>query len=377
MHDVPFGGLSVIVAGDFAQLPPAKGLALYSAGVSKVQLPRQTQGDQENTLGLMIWHMFVVVVILRQNMRQIKKGHADESLRTVLEHLRYKDCTPEDIQWLQTRIPSFNRNLNVADKKWRDVSVITAWNCHKDQINNMNAKRFAQDQGLPLTTFYSVDKQNAPHRLSTPKRGPKIRRAPKKAPPPDKPGIRLTSAVQKMLWRLSPHTSEHVAASLSLCVGMPVMIRNNEATELGVTKGQEAVVRGWTSYEIPRYPGHFALDVLFVELVKPAVPVKLPYLDKNVVPLTKIATSIKAVLPNDSPVTLTRHQVPVLLNFAMTDYCSQGKTRAVNVVDLKRSKNHQAVYVSLSRGTSADDTMILRDFSLGKITGGVSGYLRE
>ncbi|KAJ3516296.1 hypothetical protein NMY22_g14242 [Coprinellus aureogranulatus] len=279
--------------------------------------------------------------------------------------MRYKDCTEEDILWLKSRIPCFNRSLNLGDEKWKDVSVITAWNCHKDQINIMNAARFAQDTGQTLHTFYSVDKQSAPRRQQpTPRRGPKIR-------------LPAKNENHKVLWRQPPHTSEHIASALSLCIGMPVMIRNNEATELGVTKGQEAIVKGWTSREIPKYPGKFALDVLFVELVKPAVPVKLPHLERNVVPLTKISNTIKAFLPNDSAVNLTRQQVPVLPNFAMTDYCSQGKTRPVNVVDLKRSKNHQAIYVALSRGISAEDTIILRDFSTKKITGGVSGFLRE
>lgn len=61
----------------------------------------------------------------------------------------------------------------------------------------------------------------------------------------------------------------------------------------------------------------------------------------------------------------------------MTDYASQGKTREVNVVDLLRSRNHQAMYTALSRGTSAASTIILRDFKESKLTGGISGYLRQ
>ncbi|KAJ2916281.1 hypothetical protein MD484_g4135, partial [Candolleomyces efflorescens] len=48
--DVAFGGLSMIVAGDFAQLPPAGGLSLYSGKVSAVLLARQDQEELENTL---------------------------------------------------------------------------------------------------------------------------------------------------------------------------------------------------------------------------------------------------------------------------------------------------------------------------------------
>ena len=104
------------------------------------------------------------------------------------------------------------------------------------------------------------------------------------------------------------------------------MIRNNDATELCITKGQEETVKGRTCREIPGYPGKFSLDVLFVKLVNPKKNVEIPHLEENVVPLTGIPTSLKAVLPNDSTINITRRQVPILLNFAMTDYASQGKT---------------------------------------------------
>ncbi|KAF5328283.1 hypothetical protein D9611_014755 [Ephemerocybe angulata] len=368
LEDMPFGGLSIIVAGDFAQLPPARGLSLYSGEVSKVQRPRQSQTDQENTLGLLLWNLFVTVVVLRQNMRQTNTSDAaEDSLRTCLEHMRYKDCTEADLEFLRSRIPSNNPALNLGDPMWCDVSVITAWNTHKDQINAMNAIRFARENNRPLHMFYSVDRQG---------RG-KGRVRQKPARDTNEPKIRLTPAVQEALWRSPPYTSEHIPACLPLCIGMPVMIRNNDATELGITKGQEAVVKGWTSQEIPGFPGRFALEVLFVKLVNPKDNIKLPHLEENVVPLTRMSTALRAVLPNDAGIHISRQQVPVLLNFAMTDYASQGKTREVNVVDLLRSRNHQAMYTALSRGTSAASTIILRDFKESKLTGGISGYLRQ
>jgi hypothetical protein len=107
-------------------------------------------------------------------------------------------------------------------------------------------------------------------------------------------------------------------------------------------------VKGWTSREIARFPGRFALDTLFVELVKPHTPVQLPFLPPNVVPLTRISSSIRAILPNNQGISLNRSQVPILLNFAMTDYVLQGKPWDINVVEVKYCKSHQAVYTALS-----------------------------
>ncbi|KAJ7709292.1 hypothetical protein B0H16DRAFT_1275161, partial [Mycena metata] len=61
----------------------------------------------------------------------------------------------------------------------------------------------------------------------------------------------------------------------------------------------------------------------------------------------------------------------------MTDYASQGKSRALNVVDLTNCRDHRAYYVALSRGTSAAGTIILQNFDEKKITSGMSGYLRQ
>ena len=80
---------------------------------------------------------------------------------------------------------------------------------------------------------------------------------------------------------------------------------------------------------------------------------------------------------NDNTITISRSQVEVLPNFAMTDYASQGKTRQNNVVDLSHCRSHQAYYTALSRSASAEGTIILQNFEEMKITGKASGDLRQ
>jgi hypothetical protein len=51
--------------------------------------------------------------------------------------------------------------------------------------------------------------------------------------------------VQREMWKVRHGATDNVAGKLSLCVGMPVIIRNNDATELCITHGQEGFVSGW------------------------------------------------------------------------------------------------------------------------------------
>jgi len=74
---------------------------------------------------------------------------------------------------------------------------------------------------------------------------------------------------------------------------------------------------------------------------------------------------------------MSRKQVEVLPNFAMTDYAFQCKTRPINIVDLNNCFGHQSYYTYLSKSASAADTIILQGFNLKQITGGASGWLRQ
>ena len=107
--------------------------------------------------------------------------------------------------------------------------------------------------------------------------------------------------------------------------GLPVMIRNNDATELCITKGQEGHVVGWKLGIGSR--GQFVLETLYVKLDRPAKNIKIEGLPENVVPLMKIKKSVKCTFPNGVSIPICRSQVQVLPKFSMTVYASQGKTQ--------------------------------------------------
>jgi hypothetical protein len=366
--EVQFGGMNMIFAGDFAQLPPAIGgerVSLYSRTIGATGTD---QKSQEEAIGKALWHQVSNVVILRQNMRQKTQTPEDAKLRTALENMRYKMCTLEDIEFLRSCISA---NLpgrgSVCDESFRNVSIITSLNVHKDAINNLGAIRFANETGQSLTHFYSEDTAKVKDSKSTDKPiwGATVRRV-----------STISESVQQWLWE-QPHsaTAKQIPGKLSLCVGMPIMIRCNVATELCMTKGQEGMVHGWRSVKGSR--GQEVLDTLFVKLTNPPSSIQFDGLDKNVIPLSRTSNTLYCSLPDGSQLHLTRSQVEVLPNFSMTDFASQGKSRINNVVDLHNSRSHQSYYTALSRSTSAAGTCILQGFDTRKITGGASGSLRQ
>ncbi|KAJ7028864.1 hypothetical protein C8F04DRAFT_963572 [Mycena alexandri] len=144
-----------------------------------------------------------------------------------------------------------------------------------------------------------------------------------------------------------------------------------------MTKGQEASVVGWDESIGPS--GQRVLDTLFVHLdnLPSERIIEIPGLPPNVVPLVRTSSVITVLLEDDSLLSIAREQVTTLLDFSITDYTAQGKSRPKNPVDLTNCRDHKAYYVALSRATTAAGTIILQDFRTDKITCGMHGYLRQ
>jgi len=371
VFEFPYGGINMILSGDFAQLPPVFGSALYSGTVGTQLMSRMTVQGQKAAIGKALWHQVTTVVILRENMRQKTQTAEDNKLRTALENMRYAACTHEDIKFLKTRIAGRRPDQpKLSDKEIRNVSIITALNAQKDRLNELGSVRFAAETGQTLTHFFSIDRFGNPPDVA--ERRPKSKKSKTSGKHVSND---ISPALQKIIWELPPSATNHFAGKLSLCIGMPVIIRNNNATELCITKGQEGHVVGWQAGR--GIHGQLVLNTLFIKLDKPAKMVKIDGLPENVVPITRGSKNVECVFSSDLKEYIHRSQVWVLLNFSMTDYTSQGKTRPKNPVDLSNCRSHQSYYTCLSRSATASGTVIVQSFSPRLITCGASGYLRQ
>jgi PIF1-like helicase len=148
--EAPFGGLNMIFAGDFGQLPPVIGQE-YASLYSRTVGTGVSHQDQEAAIGKALWHQITTVVILQQNMRQKVQSQRDGQLRQALTNMRYKACIPEDLVFLRSLVSSHTSGrASVKQKEFRDISIITALNIHKDEINRLGSLRFATESQQSL-----------------------------------------------------------------------------------------------------------------------------------------------------------------------------------------------------------------------------------
>ncbi|KAH7870205.1 uncharacterized protein C8R40DRAFT_1057559, partial [Lentinula edodes] len=364
-----FGSISMIFAGDFAQLPPIGGetVSLYTHTAGKIAT---TLRGNYAAIGKALWHQVTHVVILRKNMRNQGESNEDKKFRKALENMRYKACTTDDIRFLNTLVssPKTGRHY-IGARPWRDAPIIVGENKQKDEINRLGCIRFASDTKQQLTDFYSDDC------ITSKSDSNKLEKTSFKRSKSSKINS-ISRDLQDILWDLPPSAHEyHAPAVLSICRGMPVIVRHNVATELNVTKGQRGIVYTWHA-STGKF-GQPVLDVLFVLLTDPPNPVQIEGLPLNVVPLTRRKSSGYLYLPDDSKIYTSRFQVDVLPGFALTAHASQGQSLEPNATDLNTFNDHHAYYTALSRSRSAKNTIILQGFDSKHITGGASGSLRK
>ncbi|KAJ3812277.1 hypothetical protein F5876DRAFT_37749 [Lentinula aff. lateritia] len=300
-------------------------------------------------------------------MRNTGSSKMDISFRLALDNMRYKSCTKEDLLFLNTLVSSkLPGRPFVGKSPWRDAAIIVGENKYKDEINRLGCLRFAADTKQKLTNFYSDDLVS----------GNADQGAPAKSKNKKQSMSSISKDLQQHLWELPTCAHEyHAPPVLSLCIGLPIIIRYNIATELSITKGQRGTVYAW--HESTGAFGQCTLDVLFVLLDDPPTPIQVPDLPPNVVPLTRRKTKGIVTLKNDVKISVTRFQVDVLPGFSMTAYASQGQGLIPNATDLNTLSDHHAMYTALSRSRSAASTVILQGFDSRAITGGASGPLRK
>ncbi|KAJ3897808.1 hypothetical protein F5879DRAFT_770621, partial [Lentinula edodes] len=131
-NELPFGGINVIFAGDFAQLGPVRDPRLFSF----IDTSRAgTVSGQEAIFGKLLWLSVTTVILLTEVMRQ--GGEENRTFVDLLQRLRMEPDWSSD--------------------KWQNTPTIVSNNRIKDLINERATEAYARRTGQKLHWYYSVD----------------------------------------------------------------------------------------------------------------------------------------------------------------------------------------------------------------------------
>ena len=177
---------------------------------------------------------------------------------------------------------------------------------------------------------------------------------------------------------MAPTATRGLPRELKLFIGMPVMVTNNIAVELGITNGTEGTVRsivlkngevitGDTGYHHIQNLSDY--DHVIVELDDISIT-PLDGLPPNHVPFTVKTEGFSVYMSEEKKsINVNRCHLPLVPNFSCTAHKSQGKTLKQAIVDLvpvhvkAESVGIEFAYVPLSRVRRLQDLTILRPFN--------------
>ncbi|CEP13636.1 hypothetical protein [Parasitella parasitica] len=291
-----FGGIPVVLGGDFAQIPPV------------VPLDGRPETVQASLImSTKIWpklrKLFLVENMRLSNSSELDKQRGSIQLPPFLKKTTDVEMFIEDIypkQVLQSPIQN--------SVFFKERAILCSKNTTVEETNAKVLRNVAGD----IVTLFSTDTVQS-----------------------DITGSSMGDVPEEYLHSLTP--SGLPPSKLELKVGLPIMLLRNLNPERGLCNGTRCII-----HQIGQY----------------VLKVKVLGSESNEMEL--IPRFTLSTLPDQLPFVLTKKQFPVKLCFAMTINKSQGQSLKKVAVDLREPVfTHGQLYVSLSRATSADGVSLL------------------
>ena len=353
-----FGGLNVILVGDFHQFPPV--VARRSAPLYWTANP--VQDSEDDIIGRKIYEQFTTVVQLNKQIRV-----QDPIWQDILQHVRYGNCRRQHIDFIKNLIVT-NPNCpptNYATSPWKDARLVTPRHAVRTLWNSAAIKKHCTEGGHRLYVSPAEDTIDN-HPVSNEEKIAILTRTKGSSSQTDRAGL---------------------AKDVELAIGAPVMVTLNILTDLDVANGVRGTIEGIVLDERERqitskdtqtihlrYPPRYVL----VKLLRTKAPC-LRGLEENVIPI-KPVTKTFTITKNGIKTTVNRTQLPLTLAYAFTDYRSQGQTLQPVIIDIGPPPHGYLtafnIYVALSRGTDQQNIRLLRDFDESLLQQHPSEYLR-
>lgn len=318
---VLFGGLHVVLMGDFAQLPPVMDTPLYIQGKANRKGNITTIMQQDR--GYFLYRQFTTYIQLTINMRQEGESSDQQVFREMLSRARNGLWTVADWTYLQERVL---KDMSVGAKD-EFVNAITLM-CTRQEVKLYNAQQIL---AMKAPVYRVVARHNA-------------------APT-------ILSAVKQ----LSSDQGGELSPYLLLSIGARVMITKNLWVRAGIVNGSIGILRG-ILLNTEQVQHDFPLCLL-VELHQYCGPLFIPSHPK-IIPVPPFHANFQF-----KGQSCTRIQFPVVLAWALTIHKSQGMTLDKAIIDLG-IKEYQSglTFVAISRVKALKDLAFLNRFSLNRLT---------
>jgi len=357
----PFGGLNVILVGDFHQFPP-----VACKASAPLYWPCNHDKDNEmEILGCKLYEQFDTVVRLKTQVRV-----TDPEWVELLQHARNGSCKEHHLATLRSLILTHDRcpATDFSTSPWKTAVLVTPRHAVRMQWNYATARCRAGRNRISLLTCPAFDSiQGRPLTLQE-----KFSVAAKSN------GTRSRNQQQR----------GGLPNEIELAIGMEVMVTFNVSTDLDMANGarghildivldprEDGSITASECTEL-QYPPLYVLVQMKRTKASP-----LNGLQPGVLPITPLSRTFTISASNGSKSTVTRQQLPITPAYAFTDYRSQGQTIEYCIVDIGTPPTGRLtpfnVYVALSRSRGKSTIRLLRDFDDKLFTQHPSEYLRK
>jgi len=308
-RDQDFGGMSIIIMGDFYQLPPVGEHPMYFT--KKIRDPDIVQAQR-------LYQLFNKTITLNVVKRQSGTDRVAESFRKCLEHLRHDQIDINDWKLLSTRVQA---QLSEADRvKFKDALRIFS---KKESVRVYNHTNL-RDLGVPVVNIVA---SHTGH--------------PKAA-------------------ETSTEDAGNLQAVLSVAINAKVMLTENIWVTQGLVNGRIGFVRDVVWGAGVTSPRTEPPDVLLVHFPGYTGPCHKEFNGEKLVPIFR---SKREFMFRGNQGACTRTQFPIVLSYAITVHKSQGISLDEAVLNITDKEFVPGLtYVAVSRVRSLKGLMFEQGF---------------